>query len=50
MLAGTSPGPAALDGTVSPSGRVQILGHPRWERAGVDLILTADLEDTCSLD
>jgi len=50
MLAGTAPGPAALEGAVSPAGRVQVLGHPRWEKAGADLILTADLEDACSLD
>lgn len=50
MLAGTTPGPAALEGAVSHSGGVQVLGHPRWERAGADLIFTADLEDACSLD
>lgn len=48
VLGGTTPGPAALEGSVSPSGEVQVMRHARWERAGADFIVTAELEDPCS--
>ncbi len=49
LLAGTGPGPAALEGAISPGGGVVVLGRPQWERAGADWIVTADVEDACSL-
>jgi|WetSurMetagenome_2_1015567.scaffolds.fasta_scaffold15531_4 diaminohydroxyphosphoribosylaminopyrimidine deaminase / 5-amino-6-(5-phosphoribosylamino)uracil reductase len=49
LLAGPGPGPAALEGVVSPAGGVVVLEHPHWERAGADWIVTADVEDACSL-
>ena len=49
VLVGTTPGPAALEGGVSPTGEVQVMRQARWERAGVDFIVTAELEDPCSL-
>jgi diaminohydroxyphosphoribosylaminopyrimidine deaminase/5-amino-6-(5-phosphoribosylamino)uracil reductase len=49
LLAGTTPGPAALEGSLSPAGDVRVMSQPRWERAGADFIITADMEDSCSL-
>ncbi len=50
LLAGTTPGPAALEGHVRPGGGARVLGQPRWERAGADWVVAADLEDSCSPD
>jgi diaminohydroxyphosphoribosylaminopyrimidine deaminase/5-amino-6-(5-phosphoribosylamino)uracil reductase len=50
LLAGTGPGPAALEGLISPAGAVVVLRRPHWERAGADWIVSADVEDACSLD
>jgi diaminohydroxyphosphoribosylaminopyrimidine deaminase / 5-amino-6-(5-phosphoribosylamino)uracil reductase len=50
LLAGPGPGPAALEGAISPTGGVVVLRRPYWERAGADWIVTADVEDACSLD
>ncbi len=48
LLAGTGIGPAAIEGPVRMQGGARVLENPRWEQAGGDWIVTADLEAPCS--
>ena len=50
LLAGTGIGPAAIEGPVRMQGGARVLENPRWERAGGDWVVTADLEAPCSRD